>query len=92
MFLALQRVGGQELQRDRPLQPEVLGLVDNPHPALAELFEDSVMGDRLANHGCPLAKRTLESGLRSIVTPGEWLRDRKSSGHGACSPSRSRDR
>src|SRR5262249_19911277 len=41
---------GQELQRDLPPQPRVLGAVDDPHPASAELLDDAVPGNRLADH------------------------------------------
>ena len=41
---------GQELQRDQAMQPRVFGLVDHAHPAAAELFDDAVMRDGLADH------------------------------------------
>ena len=34
---------GQEFQRDEPVQPGVLGLIDHTHPAAAEFFDDAVM-------------------------------------------------
>ena len=40
----------QKLQRDGAAKLGVFGLVDDTHPALAELFEDAVMGDGLAGH------------------------------------------
>ncbi len=45
---------GDELEGDRPLEPDVLGLVDDAHPAAAQLLEDAVVRDRLANHAVPL--------------------------------------
>ena len=41
---------GQELQRDGSVEASVLGLVDDTHPSAAELLEDSVVGDGLADH------------------------------------------
>jgi len=40
----------QELERDVALQAHIHGLVDNTHPAAAELFDDLVVRDVLANH------------------------------------------
>ena len=42
---------GQELQRDQPVEARVLRLVHDSHAAAAELLEDAVVGDRLADHG-----------------------------------------
>jgi hypothetical protein len=39
----------QHLQRDQPSQPSVLGLVDNAHPAGAQLIEDLVLAECLAD-------------------------------------------
>src|SRR5438105_1727654 len=41
---------GQKLQRHEAMQPSVLGLVDNTHPASAELLDDAVMRNGLAEH------------------------------------------
>src|SRR5579863_8874883 len=41
---------GQEFQRHEAMEFGVLGLVDDTHPAAAELLEDAIVGDRLANH------------------------------------------
>ena len=41
-------VGGQDLDGDGPVEVGVLGLVDGAHAALADLFEDPVVEDRLA--------------------------------------------
>ena len=43
-------VVGQELQGDKAAQAGVLGLVDDAHAAAAELVNDSVVGDGLADH------------------------------------------
>ncbi len=43
-------VVGQELQRDAPAELEVFGLVDDAHAAAAQLLEDPVVGDGLADH------------------------------------------
>ena len=42
---------GKKLQRDEALQPRVLGLIDHAHSAAAELLEDAVVRDRLADQG-----------------------------------------
>ena len=53
---ALQSLGvlgdffGQELQSDKTIEPGVLGLVDHTHPAAAELLDDAVVRDGLAEH------------------------------------------
>ena len=41
---------GQELQCDDTAQTGVLGLVDHAHAAFAELLDDLVVGDGLADH------------------------------------------
>src|SRR5882762_1985460 len=41
---------GQEFERDKAMQPGVLGLVDDSHAAATELFDDAVVRDGLANH------------------------------------------
>ena len=41
---------GQELERDKAARRGVFGLVDHAHAAAAELFDDAVVRDRLADH------------------------------------------
>ena len=41
---------GQELERDEAVQPRVLGLVHDSHAAAAELLDDAVVRDCLADH------------------------------------------
>ena len=41
---------GQKLQGDEAVELDVLGLVDNPHPATAQLLNDAVVRDGLADH------------------------------------------
>ncbi len=41
---------GQELQGDEAMQLHVLGLVDDTHPAAAELLDDAVVRDGLPDH------------------------------------------
>ena len=45
------RIFRQELQRDSALEPGVLRLVDDTHPPAAELLDDPVMRDDIADHG-----------------------------------------
>jgi len=40
----------KELERDGALEAAVFGLVDNTHPSAAELLDDSVVRNSLANH------------------------------------------
>ena len=50
VFGVFDGVGGQELQRDGTFELGVLGLVDHPHAAPADLGEDLVVGDGFADH------------------------------------------
>ena len=43
--------GGKKLQSDVPAQRFVLGLVDDAHATAAELLDDAVVRDGLADHG-----------------------------------------
>ena len=43
--LVLGEARGQQLERDLPLQPQVLGQVDDAHPAQAEQRLDPVAGE-----------------------------------------------
>src|SRR6185437_6431577 len=42
---------GQKLEGDKSMQPRVLGLVDNTHPAASELLDNAVVRHDLADHG-----------------------------------------
>ena len=42
---------GKELESDEAMQSRVLSLVDHPHPAAAQLLNDAVVRDGLADHG-----------------------------------------
>ena len=46
----LRRRVRQELEGDETAEPQVFGLVDDAHPALAELRDDAVSRQRAANH------------------------------------------
>jgi hypothetical protein len=48
--LVADELGLQHLQRNRPIELLVMGLVDDAHAATAQLFDDAVMGDGLADH------------------------------------------
>ena len=63
------RIRGQKLQCHDSAQPRVPCLVDNAHPALAELLLNLVVRDGLANHGCSQGRRVKSSRLpcRSII-------------------------
>jgi hypothetical protein len=47
----------QDLDGDQAVQVGVPGLIDDPHAALAQLLEDLVVADGLANHGRPPGRR-----------------------------------
>ena len=40
----------EKLERDEPAEPEVFGLVDHTHATGAELGDDAIVRDRLADH------------------------------------------
>ncbi len=71
MLVILKDIWSKELQRDRPLQLRVLGLVNDTHPALAELFGDAVVADGRADHDAPILSQT---GLLVITSRrvGNW--------------------
>src|SRR4029077_7722483 len=41
---------GQKLQSHKAMQPRILGFVDHTHPTTAELLNDAVVRDGLADH------------------------------------------
>ena len=41
----------QELEGDETMQPRVFSFVDDAHPAAAQLLDDAVVRDGLADHG-----------------------------------------
>ena len=51
MVFARQSVERREFEGDGALQFCVFGLVDDTHPTFADLLDDAVMGDGLADHG-----------------------------------------
>ncbi len=46
----LRELGREELDGDLAAETRVLGAVDDTHPAFADLVEDAVVGDGLADH------------------------------------------
>src|SRR2546426_6131905 len=42
---------GQELEGDKTVEAAILGFVDHTHPPAAELLDDAVVGDGLAEQG-----------------------------------------
>jgi hypothetical protein len=60
---------GQELQRHVPPELQVLGPVDDAHTSAAELLENAVVGERLADHEGSIknredsTRRAAESGV-----------------------------
>ena len=61
--LADVRSGQNHLERDQPLQPAVPRLVDDPHSAAAELFEDVVTRH---GHAAQRRRTRVESSLSSL--------------------------
>ena len=48
---------GQKLQGDKPVQGYVLSLVDDTHPSTAELLNDAVVRNGLADHRQRILRR-----------------------------------
>jgi len=40
----------QKFERDKTMQTAILGFVDNAHTAAAELFDNAIVGNGLAEH------------------------------------------
>ena len=56
-FQSLRIVGnmvGEEFEGYEATKIDILGLVDDSHPATAEFLDDAVMRDRLADHWCEI--------------------------------------
>ena len=62
-------VVGKKFQRDEAVQARVFGLVDNAHAAAAELFDDAVVRDGLADHGRANGRRAGVGGQRIYRCP-----------------------
>jgi hypothetical protein len=59
---------GEELERNGTVKPRILGLVHHAHPAAAELRDDAIVRERLADqriHACP--ERSRRAGLTIVV-------------------------
>ena len=61
--LVLRELGREDLQRDRPFEREVVGAVDDPHPAPADQRLDPVAGE-LAARSAIRAYRAHGGGVR----------------------------
>ena len=63
-------LGRQDFQGNKAVEVRVAGLVDHSHPALAQLLEDLVVGDTLAEHTTgPLSNHR----LRGVLSAGSIL-------------------
>src|SRR5216684_6661800 len=49
-WMVLGKLLGKEFQADKATQPNVLGLIHNPHAAATQLFQNTVMGDGSSDH------------------------------------------
>jgi len=47
-LLVFRYIVGQEFQRNKAMQPGVLGFVDNAHSSTAKFFKNAVVGESLA--------------------------------------------
>src|SRR5882762_4021392 len=56
----------QELQGNKALELGVFGLVDNSHPAAAELLDNAIVRNGLADHG-PATLQGAILGVRKMV-------------------------
>src|SRR5713101_1611001 len=57
---------GQKLQGDKPTKGYVLGLIDNAHPAAADLFHNAVVRDCLADHAQACYGGTLDKSMKAM--------------------------
>ena len=48
---------GQEFQGHEAMEPYILCLVNNTHPAPAQFFDDEVVRDRLIDHAVRILRR-----------------------------------
>jgi hypothetical protein len=65
------KVRWQELQGHMPTEAEVFGLVDDAHSSPAQLLQDAVMRNGLANHGkgdkFDVRPRQMVASMRAIL-------------------------
>ena len=66
-LMVLGKAFGQEFQGDKSVESRVLGLVDHTHPTAAQLRDDAVMRDGLADH----AKGSNKSANRRAAAGGK---------------------
>src|SRR5512140_232511 len=66
----------EELKRDGPPEPGVLGPIDDAHPTLSQLFDDGVMGDRLTEqmHRAPPHPKAFPRLTIKITTPAPGVK------------------
>ncbi len=57
----------QELQGHIAAQAGVLSLVDHTHPTTAELLQDFVVGNGLADHGVGTRRLSSSNQLRTMI-------------------------
>ena len=57
--LILGHIRRQELQRHKPPQVDVLSLIDDAHPAAAQILDNAVVRDRRSNHDMGPFRRCL---------------------------------
>src|SRR3982075_1393185 len=79
----------QEFQRDKAMQSGVLGFLNHTPTAAAQLFNDAVVRDGLADHGLAIMERTCAAmlgGPEMLVNRsggGVWRRQNAPSPHPA---------
>src|SRR6266849_6563962 len=61
----------KELQCDESIEFEILGLVDDTHPAATEFFHDVVMRDSFADHRARSSSAVMLEVLRLLVNDPE---------------------
>lgn len=52
-----EKMSREKLEGDLAFQPQVLGLIDNPHPAFAQFFDDLIMRDGPADQDTSIPSR-----------------------------------
>jgi hypothetical protein len=63
----LERLREEELEGDETLELRVLGFVYDPHPALAELLDHTVVGNRSSDHRVPYDPDGVERSSRNAA-------------------------
>ena len=78
-FLVFEKVSSLELERNRALELEVLGLIDDTHAALPEFFGDLVVADGGADYDGPVLAPTV-SRTDAVRCARTWRSEKRPKG------------